>query len=283
MVKHQRRSHQKGMHFSELDDCSSESDGGESPTTPTPRAMSCTPHSQMISAAISHSLHRSASCADFDYGTQAQYSNRHSISTSDTHEYQDPSIPSQHGSIPMVNRMQVPSNTYYVTEQNNPAVATMNTTPIQQYQAGRPYTERPPQEIPCPTTNMNGPIQNIPTPFSPSTSVRGPPSHVNYYHSNQPTQLIDHQIMAQFQQQITMHALPQIPNGQPMHEIQEQFQQPANHHVGPWYDEVPYNPPLEVPTIGQLPTYGSGLFATWEFKDLDDPTMQMPSARIDNM
>ncbi|KAI0102398.1 hypothetical protein GGR51DRAFT_289687 [Nemania sp. FL0031] len=291
MVKHQRRSHQKGMHFSELDDCSSESDGGESPTTPTQRAMSWAPNSQIQPAVPGHPLHRSTSFADFgqnidEYGAQVQYGNRHSISGSDTHEYQDHSISAHHGSIQMVNRLQISPNTYYVTEQSNPAVATMNTTPIQQYQASRPHPERPSQEIPCPTTNLNGSIQNVSSPFSPPAPIRGPPSHVGYYHSNQPPQLIEHQLMAQMRQEMqhTMQAIPQIPTGQPIHEIQEQFQQPASHHVSQWYEEIPYNAPMEVPTIGQIPTFGSGLFAPWEFKtDLEDPTMQMPSARIDNM
>ena len=41
MVKHQRRSHQGGLHGNEtLDDCNSESDISELPDTPTQTAMS---------------------------------------------------------------------------------------------------------------------------------------------------------------------------------------------------------------------------------------------------
>ncbi|KAF2971471.1 hypothetical protein GQX73_g2155 [Xylaria multiplex] len=293
MVKHQRRSHQKGMHLSELDDCSSESDSGESPTTPT-RAASWTPYSQIPSALPGHSLHRPTPfSADFgphidEYGAQAQYGNRHSISAGDSHEYQESSVPEQHRSIQILNRMQIQPNTYYVTEQSNPAVATMNTTPLQQYHAGPPQPERSPQDIPCSTTNLNGPIQSVSSPYSPPATVRGPSSQGGYYLPNQPPQVIEHQqqqIMAHIRQQMqqSMHPLSQISTVQPVHGTQEQFQQQASHHTDSWYNEMPYQAPIEVATIGQIPTFGSVMFDGWEYKPEDDPTMPMPSARIDSM
>ncbi|KAI0407944.1 hypothetical protein F4802DRAFT_494728 [Xylaria palmicola] len=281
MVKHQRRSHQKGMHLSELDDCSSESDGGESPTTPTQRGLSWTPLPQLPPALPGNPLHRSTQFGDF-----GQHIEEYGPTTGDVQEFHENSVPEQQGSIQLLNRIQIPQNTYYITEQNNPAVATMNTNPIQQYQAGPRQTERPLQEIPCSVANLNGPIQTTSSPFSPPATVHGPPSQGSYYHPNQPPQVMEHQIMAQFRQQMqqTMQPLQHMPAVQPVHEVQVQFQQPASHHTEQWYSEIPYNPPMEVATIGQIPTYGSGLFGHWEFKpELDDPTMQMPSARIDNM
>ncbi|RYC64069.1 hypothetical protein CHU98_g2132 [Xylaria longipes] len=290
MTKHLRRSHQKGMHSSEIDDSSSESDGGESPTTPTQRAMPWLGLSQALPTLSGQSPNRSPSFSNFSQhldeyvATQTQYGHRHSISTSDVHEYQDSSIPGQHGGIQLINRIHIPTSTYYVPDQINPAVATMNTNPIQQYQASRPQ-ERPIQEITYSTTNLNGSIQSIPGHFS-SLSIRGPPSQGGYYHLNQPHQVLDHQIMAQFRQpmQTSMQPLPQTPTVQHVHGIQEPFQQPASHDTGHWYSEVPYNPPIGVSTIDQVPTYGSGLITGWDYKpELDDPTMQMPSARLDNM
>jgi hypothetical protein len=84
-----------------------------------------------------------------------------------------------------------------------------------------------------------------------------------------------------------------------------QHQQPPAHQAGPpqssppeayqqaphtqppeqqqWYSGV-YQPPAEVPTIGSLPAYGVGPYDLWAVKlDVDDPSMQMPSARIDAM
>ncbi|KAI0436229.1 hypothetical protein F4803DRAFT_557217 [Xylaria telfairii] len=290
MTKHLRRSHQKGMHSSEIDDSSSESDGGESPTTPTQRAMPWTPLSQAMPTLPGQPPHRSPSFGNFgqhldEYvATQAQYGHRHSISASDVHEYQDPSVQGQHGTIQLVNRIHIPTSTYYVPDQTNPAVATMNPNPIQQYQAGRPQ-ERPTQEIAYSAANINGSIQSMPGHFS-SLSIRGPPSQGGYYHLNQPAQVLDQQIMAQFRQplQTSMQSLPPTPTVQHVHGIQESFQQPPSHTTGHWYNELPYSPPIGVPTIDQVPGYGSGLITGWDFKpDLDDPTMQMPSARIDSM
>ncbi|KAK5632459.1 hypothetical protein RRF57_008173 [Xylaria bambusicola] len=287
MVKHQRRSHQKGMHLSELDDCSSESDSGESPTTPTQRAESWAPYHQLPSNIPGHPLHRPTTFGDFgshmdEYAAQAQYPHRHSISTSDAHEYQESSVPEQHRGMHMLNRLQIPPNPYYVPEQNNPAVATMNTNSMQQYQSSPSQSERPPQEI---TGNLNGSMQNVPSHYSPSGTVRGSSSQSGYFHPGQ-SQVIDQQLMAQIRQQLqqqSIHPMSQIPTVQPMHGAQEQFQHQPGHHSGQWYNEIPYQAPMEVATIGQIPTYGSVLFDNWEYKPEDDPTMQMPSARIDSM
>ncbi|KAI1281747.1 hypothetical protein F5Y07DRAFT_268635 [Xylaria sp. FL0933] len=281
MVKHQRRSHQKGMHLSELDDCSSESDGGESPTTPTERAESWTPYSHLPQAQLGHPLHRTTSYADFgspmdEYGsTQAQYGHRHSMSAGDSHEYQESSVPDQHRGMQMLNRLQIPPNTYYVPEQSNPAVATMNTNPIQQYQAGPAQPEH----------GLNGSIQSVPSHYSPPATVRVPPSQSGFFHPSQSPQVIDHQLMAQVRQQLqqSMHPLSHISTVQPVQGAQEQFQQEAGHQADQWYNDISYQAPMEVATIGQIPTYGSVLFDSWEYKPEDDPTMQMPSARIDNM
>ncbi|GAP83647.1 putative zinc finger protein 32 [Rosellinia necatrix] len=291
MVKHQRRSHQKGMCLSEADDYTSESDGGESPTTPTQRGVSWTPQSRLPPSIPDH-LHRSTPFAEFEhhvdeYGAQNQYGHRHGIPSTDAHGYPEATVPEQHETNPMFNRMQMPPNTYYITEQSNPAVATMNTNPVQQYHPGRPQSDRPPQEIPCPRANLNGPIQSNTARHFPL--VRNPAQQGGYYHASQPLHAANHhqqQVMAHFQHlQQTMQVLPaEIPVVQPVHEVQEQFQQPPSQHADQWYNTMPYNAPMEVPTIGQIPTYGSVLYGDWEFKpDLVDPTMQMPSARIDEM
>ncbi|KAI1179694.1 hypothetical protein F4777DRAFT_585846 [Nemania sp. FL0916] len=289
MVKHQRRSHQKGAHFSEIDDCSSESDGGESPTTPTHGDKSWTSPQSISRVPPGNPPQRSTSLAEFgqdinEYNLQAQYNQRHSIA-GDAHGYRDVSVPQQHGGMDIMNRMQIPTNSYYITEQNNPAVATLNTNPVQQYSL-RPPLETPQQDFSCPTNHINGPIQNVSGPFSSPTTTQGPLPHGGYYHPSQHPQMIGNTLLAQIQQQFRneMPPLQQLPAAEPVHEVQGQFQPSTGHHTSQWYEEVaPYHPPIEVPTIGQIPTFGAG-FYTWEFKsDLDDPTMQMPSARLDNM
>ncbi|KAJ3572403.1 hypothetical protein NPX13_g5058 [Xylaria arbuscula] len=284
MVKHQRRSHQKGIHLSELDDCSSESDSGESPTTPTQREESWTPYPQLPSNVPDQHLNRPNAFGDFaspmdEYA--AHYDHRHGMSASDAHEYPENSIPEQHRGMQMLSRLQIPPNPYYVPEQNNPAVATMNTNPMQQYQSSPLQADRTPQSM---AGNLNGSIQNMSGHYSPSATVRGASSQGGYFHQGQ-SPAMDQQFMAQIRQQFqhqSLHPMSQIATVQPVHGAQEQFQQPG-HHTNQWYDGMPYQAPMEVATIGQIPTYGSVLFDNWEYKAEDDPTMQMPSARIDSM
>ncbi|KAI0200539.1 hypothetical protein F4808DRAFT_154139 [Astrocystis sublimbata] len=288
MTKHLRRSHQKGMHSSEMDDSSSDSDSGESPTTPTQRAMHWPLH-QAMPTLPGQIPHRSPSFGHYgqhlDEYVAAQYGHRHSIATSDMSEYQDSASSGHHGAVPMVNRIHIPTSTYYVPDQTNPAVATMNTNPIQQYQTSRPQ-ERSSSDMGYAATNINGSGQSMPGHFS-SLSLRGAHSPGGYYHLNSPHQVMDHQqMMAQFRQpmQSSIQSLPPTPTVQHVHGLPEQFQQPGNHDAGHWYSDVPYNPPMGVSPIDQVPAYTSGLVTGWDYKpELDDPTMQMPSARLDSM
>lgn len=288
MVKHQRRSHQKGMYLSEADDYTSDSDSGESPTTPTQKSISWSPLARLPPALHNHHTHQANAFPDYsqqidEYGIHNGYGNRHGGSANGVHAYQDNSVPEQHGATQMLNRMQISPNTYYITEQSNPAVATMNTNPIQQYHPSPPQGERRPQEITCPRTDLNSAVQSVPPRSFPL--VQSPPPQNGYY-GNQP-HAVDQQMVAQIQQQTheAMSPMVTIPDEQPVHEVQEQFPQ----STGPpptaqWYNAMPYNSPMDVPTISGLPTYSPFNYGIWEYKvDLIDPTMQMPSARIDSM
>ncbi|KAI8634273.1 hypothetical protein F5Y19DRAFT_470456 [Xylariaceae sp. FL1651] len=302
MVKHQRRSHQRGLHSSELDDFSSESDGGESPSTPRHLGMSWTPPPHLGPGLHAHSLHRAASFADFgqqlDEYNHGQCGHRHSISTEGAHEYHGSPVPEQHGGVQILHRtINMSHHPYYVTEQGNPGVATMNTNPMQQYQVTRQQPERPLLEIPYSATNLNGSIQSSPSSFSPAATVRSPPSQEGYYQHQPPpngqytlnttSPVVEQHSMVQFPQQMQQamhHPVPQISTPHPVHQVQGPYQQPASHQGEQWYNGMPYQPPVEVATIGQIPTYGSGVYDPWAIKaEFEDPTMQMPSARIDSM
>ena len=85
MVKHQRRSHQRGVHSSELDDCTSDSESGESPSTPKMAGMEWPQHNGMHS----QGLHRASSYTDFSqhiHGGYQPYGNRTHTSQG-PHEY----------------------------------------------------------------------------------------------------------------------------------------------------------------------------------------------------
>ncbi|KAI3327839.1 hypothetical protein HD806DRAFT_336970 [Xylariaceae sp. AK1471] len=298
MVKHQRRSHQRGRLLLEGEDYfSSESDSGESPTTPRHIKMSWTPSPQGGLGLPDQTLHRATSFELgqplVQYGVQAQYGHRHSISTSAAHEYHETPAP-EHGGIQMLhNTINISQQPYYVTEQSNPGVATMNTNPMQQYLAGQQQTERTRREISCAATNLEGPIQNSPSSFPPTATVRNAPSQDSYY-QHQPSQM-EVGLMAaaaaeaaQFSppmQQALHPPLSQVSSPQPAHEVQEQFQQPEVHQGGQWYHGMQYQPPLGVITIGHIPMYNSMMtYDPWPTKaEFDDPSMQMPNQRIDIM
>ena len=315
MVKHQRRSHQRGIHPNELlDDCTSDSDSGESPSTPKHSGMSW-PVQGVVNGVHTpipngHGLHRAQSFADFghqmgQYNMPQPYGHRHTVSGG-PHEFHGQAMAGQHPSVQMLHRTTSMPQTYYVTEQSNPGVATMSTNPMaQQYQIPRQPAERLPIEIPYSAPDMTSSVQSSPSSFS--ASGRSPSAQDSFY-THQPAQAATYALQTaspieQQQPQSTMVSYPspipqqsvtspqQTMSSQPQSQEPsapppaEQFQQPtAQAEAGQWYSNVPYQPPVEVATIGQLPTYGSGVYDPWGPKiEFEDPSMQLPSARIASM
>jgi metal regulatory transcription factor 1 len=229
---------------------------------------------------------------------QQHYNHRHSVSSGGAHEYHGQQLPDhQPDGVHMLQRTSsMPQHPYYVTEQGNPGVATLNTSTIQTYQqVPRSQPEQIPIEIQYTATGMTGSIQSSPSTFSPH-SGRSPSTQDGFYrHQPAPTAtyaiptsspIVEQPPMIHYQhvQQHPESASQQAPQVQQVHHVQEQYQQPVAHNEEQWYPGMPYQAPIEVTTIGQLPTFGSTMFDPWAIKDdYDDPTMQMPSARIESM
>ncbi|CAM1509948.1 Fc.00g002830.m01.CDS01 [Cosmosporella sp. VM-42] len=307
MVKHQRRSHQRGLHPHEiLDDCTSESDSEESPSTPQLSSLAWS-HQDAVSnhppMPQGQTMHRAASFADFGqhvhgYPVQQQYGHRHSIPTSNPHEYHGQTVAEQHPGVHMINRNPgMPQHPYYVTDQTNPGIATMNTQALQaQYQLAHQQVERPVIEIPYSAAGVTASVQSSPGSFSPS-SGRSPSMQDNLYphrpaqgatyalHSASPVD--SQQVLAQYS-----HPMQQAMN-EPQHAVVNQARQThvssvdQYHHDSPqpdpeqWYQ---YQPQIEVTTIGQLPPYGTGVYDLYGPKiEFDDPTMQLPSSRLESL
>ena len=318
MVKHQRRSHQRGMNANDmLDDCTSDSDSGESPSTPKHTGMQWPPQGVMNGnhqgMSHGHTMHRAASFADFGqhmnpYMPQ-QFGHRHSLSGG-PHEYHGMPVHEQQHPVQVLHRTaSMPQHSYYVTEQANPGVATMNThhqvahQVAPQYQVPRQQVERLPLEIPYSAPGLSGSIQSSPSSFS-AASGRSPSTQEGFY-THQPTQaatyalhsaspveqqqpmiqysppLSHHQNLNAPQQPLPSQAPPQTQAPPP----QEQYQPPPPQpEPEGWYNGVPYQAPVEVANIGGIPTYGSVPYDIWGPKaEYEDPSMQLPSARIENM
>lgn len=304
MVKHQRRSHQHGVHSSELDDGeTSDSDSGESPSTPQhsgqmhwPQALQLPMHNMMpqqgqhqMMPQQSQPMHRAHSFADYShhnidgYPMQPSYVHRHSLS-SGPHQYSHMPEHAPH----MHRTPSLPASaSYYVPEQNNPGVATLNTNPpqIQTHYISRPL-ER--QEI----------VQSSPSSYS-SASRASPVSHDTSFYTNQPqnaTYALHHQ-SSPMEQQPMIHYQQQVPHHLRQQQAQPKLEypatqppveqyQPSTPQDGQWYENVAYQAPVEVtshvPRHENVQAYE--LFADpWKAEVYTDLSMQMPSARIETL
>ncbi|KAK0634839.1 hypothetical protein B0T17DRAFT_586523 [Bombardia bombarda] len=334
MVKHQRRSHQRGIHSSEIDDSMSDTGSEDSPATPKSSAMQWPPQNIPMINHHGHHLHRAASFADFgqqlnSYNLPQQYAHRHSLSSGGAHDYhgipqhnqgmmhpheqpQQQQPQHQHPGVHMLHRTaSLPQHSYFVTEQNNPGVATMNTNPHsaatqmhpQYQQMPRQAVERLPLEIPYSSApGLTGSIQSSPSSFS-TASGRSPSTQDSFYTHTQTAQAATYALhtaspveqqqpqMVTFQGQVMQHTAPpqqvQAPSNQSQQGSEQYQQQQQQQHAqseDQWYNGVAYQPPVEVATIGQIAPY-STVYDPWGATKLEfeDQSMQLPSARIENM
>ncbi|KAH7132690.1 hypothetical protein EDB81DRAFT_904474 [Dactylonectria macrodidyma] len=312
MTKHQRASHQKGMKPNDpLDDCSSDSDSDESPSTPQTSSMTWCPQDMAVNSSMPQgALHRAGSYPDFgqqmhDYPLQQyqRYVGRQTIPSSVPPEFHPHTVGEQQVGMHMIHRTaNIPRQAYCVTEQSNPGIATMTTHLVPpQYQLAQQQVERPPIEMPYSTPGMAASIQSSqssPSAFS-AVSAQSPlmqdggfyppqqqhppayiiqaASPVNSHHSLPTYPQSMHQAMSRAQQTITTQAQQQNPvpatDSYPQRTSQPQEEQ--------WPQ---YQPPIEVTTIGQLPAYGTAVYDLCGPKiEFDDPTMQLPSSRLETI
>ncbi|KAL2130644.1 hypothetical protein VTI74DRAFT_6125 [Chaetomium olivicolor] len=359
MVKHWKRTHHGGTQ-SQSPEADLISDAGSDSLPPTPQSHTAMPWQAHPGVMMGHpaQLQRAASFAEIGqnmsgYGLQQPYVHRHSLPSGGGPEYHGApphsQTPQQHPGMQMIQRTgSLPQHGYFVPDQNNPGVATMNTNPPQHpqyhpHQVPRQGIDRLPLEIPQYQSGIGlaGSIANSsPSSFS-ATSVRSPSAQDGFYthappgqtatyslHASSPveqhqppTQMIypaPEVTVAAAARVMTQPARPQqvqrqpsqsgptpqaTPTPQPYQQQQQQQQQqaqqapqeqgqqqqqqqqpPQQQHQA-WYETMPYHPPVELRTIGSLAPFGSGaLYDPWGPKlEFDDPTMQMPSARIESM
>ncbi|KAI1007013.1 hypothetical protein K3495_g1206 [Podosphaera aphanis] len=287
MVKHQRRSHQRGIHSSEIDDGdSSDSDSGDSPSTPRhsshiqwPNTLSL-PHGVVPMAVPHHPgahLNRPQSLNEFPhmdaYPVGQSYGHRPSFNgsqfTSTLQETENHMV-NRNASLP-------PHGGYFVTEQNNPGIATLNasTAPLQ------PYIPRHQVD------SKEGIIHSSPS--SPSTNSRGSPDGYYPQQSHQPSYSLhtsnhmDQASLIQQYQPIPQHLSSQntqmnTPLSHQGH-IQPQFQSPASDHSS-WFENGQYQQP-ELISVYQTPSFQPYIEKIESYAD--DPAFQLPSARLDNL
>ncbi|KAH7142649.1 hypothetical protein B0J13DRAFT_676009 [Dactylonectria estremocensis] len=306
MVKHQRRSHQQGLNPADiLDNYSSDSDFDESPSTPQTSATTWSPEDMIsINSMPQGLLHRASSFPEFRHQMHAyplqqqEYVGRHAIPSSVPPEFHAQVVAEQQAGMYILHRAaSAPRPAYYFTDQSNPGIAKMSTNPIQhQYQLAQQEVDRSPLEMLYPSSGIATSIQSSPRTFT-AASVQSPlmqdgfyphqqqhppsytlqaPSPVDSHHSMPSYTQSIHQAMNQAQQPVTSQVQQnQTPTTENYH------QQAAQSQEEHWPQ---YQPPIEVTMIGQLPAYGTGVYDLCGPKiEFDDPTMQLPSSRLESL
>ena len=200
----------------------------------------------------------------------------------------------------------LPLHPYYVTDHNNPGVATMNTmNPIgsintmnsinmnismNYQQIPRQSVERIAVDIPYSATpGLAASIQSSPSSFSgagrsPSTQdgfYTHQATHQATYALHTASPIEHHAPIVHYQStpvpQVQVAQVPQVPST-----AQTSQPQPSEDH---WYSSVPYQSPAEVAQITQIPAYAPTVYDAWAEAKLEFETagIQMPSARIEQM
>ncbi|KAI5458039.1 hypothetical protein BGZ63DRAFT_56237 [Mariannaea sp. PMI_226] len=307
MVKHQRRSHQQGLNSNDpLDDCSSDSDSDESPSTPQTSSMTWSPHDMMpaTSSAPQGTLQRTSSYPEFGqqvngypFQHHQQYVSRPVVPSSGPPEYHPHTAAEQQASMNMIQRASIPRQAYYVADQSHPGIATMAANQIQTpYQLGQQQVERPPIDMPYSAPGITASIQSSPSTFS-AASVQSPLMQDGGFYPPQQQHAPPYGI--QTGTPADSQNLPTYPSG--LHQAIPQPQTvttQAPHQTStstsdtyrppisqPHEEHWPqYQHPIEVTTIGQLPAYGTAVYDLCGPKlEFDDPTMQLPSSRLETI
>lgn len=274
MVKHQRRSHQRGIHSSELDDGDTSDSEGESPSTPLQsRHLHWSPNtvvSTRSAVPVRHQIHRAHSFADFGqqqldgFPLPQAYAHRHSLSSG--HPAFNSPI-TEHN--PLMGRApSLPAHSsYYVPEQNNPGVATLNTNPppLQTYHIPRHQHS---QEM----------LQSSPSSYSPVSRASPMPGEAYY---GQPTGQVSTYAL---QNSPSAEQQPAVQFQQLAHQLTQQQYQSTSPQDSQWYDNVAYQSPIEV--VSQMQAYQAQISSNpWmqKIETFEDISMQMPSMRIENL
>jgi hypothetical protein len=314
MVKHWKRTHNNhGPPPNGLEDSASED--GSPPPTPDSQTggMPWPADPNTLSGHPSHAGHpgqlqRTPSYADFgthmtSYSMHQQYP-PHSLSPTGMANYhgvpamtQPPPLDATHALPPsqqhagMHMAQQTPRMPvgYFIPDHNNPGVATMNTL-----DSPGAYTVVGGR---TPPTNQ-GFYSQIPRGQLQQQQQLHQQQQLQQQQEQQLRQQQEQQLRQQQEEQLRQHHQQQeqqLRQQQEQHQHQQQQQQQ-------WHDSGGYQSPVAVPlplpmpvpvpvsevSIGSLPVYGSvvGGFNPWDGPKLefeDDPTMQLPSARIDTL
>ncbi|EXK24390.1 hypothetical protein FOMG_18873 [Fusarium oxysporum f. sp. melonis 26406] len=256
MAKHQRRSHQGGPESNEiLVDCTSESDIGDSPLTPSQMDWPIQEVITPSTLAHGYPMHLASS----------QQVNRRQSMRAEAEEYNSQDANMQMAHQPAGIRRQP----YHVIDQKHSAVATLNTIVPESYHIPRQKVERPTLEVPYNIGNMT-PICSSPASFSAVSEHSSVIQDGNYSHPIPTTPACSLQDTSSVKSQSNANSCSQ--------QLQQaKGLQPENG----WCFR--YQPLVTGVTIGQIPAFTSGVCDMYSGPKVgfNDPTMQLPSSRVE--
>ncbi|KFH46765.1 hypothetical protein ACRE_024040 [Hapsidospora chrysogenum ATCC 11550] len=295
MIKHERRAHQHEIRSEDIIDlCDTESDIAESPHTPRRPAVMTWPV-EVTSSGGAASTHSTGLVQQHgQYTVSHGYQCGPIMPTANAISFDMSPVSGSTGvqvlhDLPAMNQARV-----YMTEQRTPDIVAMNTNAIPRTFYSRQHQDDLARvDISCaPVHEIHLGDQHSPADLS-ATSYQS--SHISddllsgqTASSTASSSFCDatsadecpplDQYKRQLSQQMSGHQPMQFPS----QEAASTFQiPPPTVGVRSWAE---YQAPIEVATIGHLPIFGSGFHSLFlEPKlDFEDPSMQLPSARLES-
>lgn len=299
MIKHQRRAHQHEFHPDDIvDACDAESDIMESPLTPHGQPEATWPL-QAVPPGVGSMQSTDVVHHQDEYSISHGYQRRPSMPQANMVPL-NMSPPGQNTGVQVIhdihNMTQAPM---YVTDQGNPRVATMNSNAIPRtYYLHQQQEDHPRIDIPCTVHEFHVGDQHSPSNLSAASyqssqfNDEGPSGQT----TNSTTSSFCDAASTDECQPLAQYAPPmsqQIDSAQRSMSCpsQEVALQDATSHLQEISSAMAtrgwanFQPSIEVTTIGHLPIFGSGLHGLFLGPKLgfEDPSMQLPSARLESL
>ncbi|EXL39616.1 hypothetical protein FOCG_17776 [Fusarium oxysporum f. sp. radicis-lycopersici 26381] len=283
LARHRRKLHQREINPDDSNDCSSNSDDNGSPSTP---------QLPMNQVASNWPLHRASPYSDFESQVHGHYipqhcDNRQGIPASVPHQYHGTPVPEQYTPVQLAHQAATMAQVYYVTEAENPGVATMTNTVPPHYQLSQ-QGERPSMELSVYSPSNCDVDSSSPSTFS--TISVPTPMIPEYFYAHQPGSQPAYiaagyqPAMIEYQQPIQRHMAQPHPSlaSQSRHVPTTSGQNPLP-RVQKQEQRSHYDPPIKVTIMGQLPTYGTAVYDYGPKYEYEDPSLQLLSGRLASM
>jgi hypothetical protein len=287
MVKHRRQAHREGGLLIDDGDDASVSELSDTPSTPQPSTVRWESNAPEDHFGMCHSLQGASSFPDLQRGgTFAGMTPQINVQPQYHESPQGYYGQHVHAQPHVVPSRGIPHYPHFVTEQSNPAVATMNTNPPTfQHVQGQLQAPSLSVRIPFNGVGMPASIQSSPSTFSAHSGHQSPPPQENMYDLavNQAAPYTMHTISpamghtnVDHSQQPVHHTPEPMPSHALQHDSKQYHQPQVSHPEAPWMNKLP----MQFMAMGVYASLGPGALNFMDLKDDTPAGVQMPSERI---